>query len=741
MNTFDESKQLADTDGTGSSEPKWKVLVACADVIETEHHYNPLEAFVYDDQAVQILTAENAEEVVDYIQTHDDIAVLLLNVSGKKSECGYKLLRRVRQGLGNKIIRVILFGDHSGYLQDWNMLRQQDVSDYRDISELTVPQLYTSLTIALQAYEKLVSEEANRQALQTIFDVTRELYGVRSVEEFCFTILTQLQVIRKNLEHCFFCIPDDKAGELMIVAGKGRYGSYMKQRAVDVLPSAMIEDILNATRAGENRFKEDLTILSICKDNVLKGVVVLHTDRGLTLLERRQINLIIANITLGLENADMFEEIKRLAFYDSLTGLDNRAKFRNDIQSYLQNEESGEPKRFVVVQFVLDYLPELNIALGHDAVDELLQFVSEQLGRIFPDAISLARTSGDGFGICVPYGETRELRLIPETIHRLFERKPDDELNLPHVTPRLGLAIYPEDADDAATLWRSTNIALATIRRKGGTYFRFYNSEIAESINARVQMNNALRQGIGREDLSLRYQPQIDLKTGNLVGAEALVRWQLDDGSFIAPDDFIPIAETSGLITPISEWVLSEACRQRKEWLDSGVEDFKIAVNLSLSMFQDDDFANLIRKVLMDTGCPASLLELEITESVIMDDPDQALRSFLELGDIGVGFSIDDFGTGYSSLSYLRRLPVSVLKIDKAFVDGMTDNADDAAITRTVITLGRNLGLKVLAEGVERAEQVAFLQAAGCHQAQGYYYSKPVTADAFLPLAAGLGAS
>ncbi len=741
MNTFDEGKQLTGTNEAGSSEPKWKVLVACADVIETEHHYNPLEAFVYDDQAVQFLTAENADEVVDHIQTKDDIAVLLLNVSGKKNECGHKLLRQIRQGVGNKTIRVILFGDQSGYLQDWNLLRQQDVSDYRDISELTVPQLYTSLTIALQAYEKLISEEANRQALQTIFDVTRELYGVRSVEEFCFTILTQLQVIRKNLEHCFFCIPDDKAGDLLVTAGKGLYGSYMKQRVVDILPSEMFEKIISVTRAGENSFEDDLTILSIRKDNVLKGAVVLHTDQGLTLLEKRQINLIVANITLGLENADMFEEIKRLAFYDSLTGLDNRAKFRNDIQSYLQDDGAGLQKRFVVVQFVLDYLPELNIALGHDAVDELLQFVSEQLSQKFPNAISLARTSGDGFGICVPYEEYRDLRLIPETIHRLFERKPDEEVNLPHVTPRLGLAIYPEDADDAAALWRNTNIALATIRRKGGAYFKFYNSEIAESINARVQMNNALRQGIGREDLSLRYQPQIDLHTDELVGVEALVRWQMDDGSFIAPDDFIPIAETSGLITPISEWVLFEACRQRKEWLDKGAQEFKIAVNLSLSMFQDDDFADLIRKVLSETGCPASLLELEITESVIMDDPEQALRSFLELGDIGVGFSIDDFGTGYSSLSYLRRLPVSVLKIDKAFVDGMTDNADDAAITRTVITLGRNLGLKVLAEGVERAEQVQFLQAAGCHQAQGYFFSKPVTADAFTPIAIGSGAS
>ncbi|PHQ72350.1 MAG: hypothetical protein COB93_00460 [Sneathiella sp.] len=711
--------------------PELKVLLACADVVETEHHYNPLDAFMYGDQPVQFLLAEDSEEVTTLLREHEDIAVLMLDVSGKKNECGLQLLRHVRQDLGNRNIRVILVGAYSGYQQDWNVLRQYDVSDYRDISELTVPQLFTSLTIALQAYERLCTDENNKRALQTILDVTKELYGVRSVEEFCLTILTQLQVIHAPTEHCFFCIPDDKSGELVLSAGMGKYEGLRKQKVETAVNADMHARILEITDARVNRYEEALSILSIVRDGTLKGAVILETTPAFTLLEKRQIELICANITLGLENADMFEEIKRLAFHDSLTGLNNRAKFRNDVQSYLEGQEKGT---FVVVQFVLDYLPELNIALGHESVDELLQFVSEQLSVLFPDAISLARTSGDGFGLCIPYGEIRDLRQIPRTIHSLFERSQEESANLPHVIPRIGLAIYPEDAGNAAALWRNTNIALATIRGKGSTYFRFYNKEIANDINARVEMNNALRQGIGREDLTLNYQPQIDLETGNVVGVEALVRWQRDGGHFVAPDEFIPIAETSGLIAPISEWVLMEACQKRREWLDQGATDFKVAINLSLSMFQNDDFAELMRHTLRKTACPPELVELEITESVIMEDPDQALRNFLELGEMGISFSIDDFGTGYSSLSYLRRLPVSVLKIDKAFVSGMMINADDAAITRTVIELGRNLGLTVLAEGVETKEQVAFLRAAKCHQAQGYIFSRPVQAHAVMSL-------
>ncbi|MCF8468562.1 MAG: EAL domain-containing protein, partial [Sneathiella sp.] len=506
-----------------------------------------------------------------------------------------------------------------------------------------------------------------------------------------------------------------------------------KQKVADVIGAELIDTLLTVTGGHENRFTDEISILCISRDDHLKGAVVLHNQVPLTLLERRQMELICANITLGLENADMFEEIKRLAFNDSLTGLDSRAKFRTDVQSFIQTAAKAGGVRFTVVQFVLDHLPELNIALGHDVGDELLQFVSEQLTQLFPDAISLARTSGNGFGLCIPYSRTRDLRQIPKIIHSLFEHGPSARENLPHITPRIGLAIYPEDADNATALWRNTNIALATLKSRGGNYFCFYNNTIADDINARVEMNNALRIGIGREDLSLNYQPQVDLESGAIVGVEALIRWQRDDGAFVAPDDFIPIAETSGLIVPISEWVLKEACKQRKRWLDEGGKDFKIAINLSLSTFQNDDSTDLVRKTLEITGCPAHLLELEVTESAIMADHEQTLKNFLKLGKLGVGFSIDDFGTGYSSLSYLRQLPVSVLKIDKAFIDGMTKNMDDAAITRTVITLGRNLGLRVLAEGVETLEQVNFLREFSCQQAQGYFFSRPVVAGEVMP--------
>ncbi|MAL78386.1 MAG: hypothetical protein CMN55_04645 [Sneathiella sp.] len=713
-----------------------KVLLVSINIPKNGDPYGSLDTFVFGHVPVVFMIADTAMSAARMLEENPDTAVLIIDVSGDKAEAGLALVKRLRQEAGNRTIRIVLLGEMTETGGDARSFLEYDVSDYRDISAINLPKLFTSLTIALQAYERLISEEDSKQSLQTILDITRELYDVRSVEDFCLTILTQLQVICKDVEDCLFAIPNEHSGELTITAGKGIYAPAAKQRLAEVVDEKLFETTLSATLARENIFTDTFSILCIRRDDHLKGIVLLQNRAPLSFLESRQIELICANITLGLENADMFEEIKRLAFNDSLTGLDSRAKFRSDVQSHIETVAKPMARKFAVVQFTLEHLPELNIALGHDAGDALLQYVSERLTRLFPKAIALARTSGNGFGLCLPYARDRDLKQIPKTIHRLFEQGLAGRENLPHISPRIGLAIYPADADNAAALWRNTNIALANLKVHNGSYFCFYNKEIASDINARVEMNNALRTGIRRNDLSLHFQPQVSLTTGDIVGVEALVRWQREAGNFVAPNEFIPVAESSGLIAPMSEWVLHQACRQRKEWLDAGADGFRIAVNLSLSIFQNDDFVDLIRKTLIDTGCPAHLLELEVTESVIMDNPEQTLKNFRTLRNLGVSFSIDDFGTGYSSLAYLRQLPVSTLKIDKTFIDGLGVDADDAVITRTIISLGQSLGLTVMAEGVETAQQAQMLREENCHHAQGYLFSHPVAAADILPFVA-----
>ncbi|WP_334127788.1 putative bifunctional diguanylate cyclase/phosphodiesterase [Sneathiella sp.] len=728
------SAALAGERPLSAARARRKVLLLSINIPKNGDPYGALDSFVVGHVPVVFMIADSAPQARRMLEENPDTAVLVLDVSGEKAGDGLALIQRLRQEMKNRATRIVLFGERAATAPAGNPFLDYDVSDYRDGAALSLATLCTSLTIALQSYERLVSEESSKQSLQSILDITRQLYDVRSVEDFCLTILTQLQVICNNVEDCLFAIPNEHSGELTITAGKGIYAPAAKQRLCDVVDRPLFEAIIAASTSRQNVFSEAASILSIRRDDRLKGVVLLQNRVPLSFIETRQIELICANITLGLENADMFEEIKRIAFNDSLTGLDSRAKFRSDVQSYIEATARPEGRKLVVVQFTLEHLPELNIALGHDAGDALLQFVSEQLTRLFPKAIALARTSGNGFSLCLAYTRSRDLKQIPKIIYRLFEQGRARRENIPHINPRIGLALYPADADNAAALWRNTNIALANLKIRNGSYFCFYNNEIECEINARVEMNNALRTGIRRNDLSLKFQPQVSLSSGQVVGVEALVRWQREAGHFVAPNEFIPVAESSGLIAPISEWVLQEALRQRREWLDAGADGFRVAVNMSLSIFQDDDFVELIRKTLMATGCPARLLELEVTESVIMENPEQALKNFRALRSLGVSFSIDDFGTGYSSLSYLRRLPVSTLKIDKTFIDGLGGgNTDDAVIARTIISLGHNLGLAVMAEGVEAPEQAEILLRENCQYAQGFLFSEPVAGSEILP--------
>lgn len=493
---------------------------------------------------------------------------------------------------------------------------------------------------------------------------------------------------------------------------------------------AGLESLLDeALKAGAVHCQGTFLVIPLVRGADIPAVILLQSGEAWHLANVALLEQFAKSAARGLETTALLQEARLLAYRDVLTSLGNRLSFKKEIQAEINRSRSEEEKRFAVVQFVIDTLPELNIALGHEAGDALLRGAAGELDRLFPKAIALARTSGDGFGVCTPIQSNEEIGDLPDIINDLFDVFLPDELDMPHLVPRIGVSLYPMDGASADQLWQNTNIALAHTKNTGSPNFCYYDNHIETEIHGRITLNNALRDGMNRGQLSLSYQPQVSLETGEITGVEALLRWEREKDTFIPANTFIPIAEASGLLGPISEWVLFEACRQRQKWTEEGVPEFPVAVNISLSEFQSDEFVPLVRKVLFETGLPAALLDIELTESVIMQDRGQTKRNMLRLKGLGVKLSIDDFGTGYSSLSYLSHLPASVLKIDKSFVDGIVVNAKDAAIARTIISLGENLGMKVLAEGVENQEQVAFLKEAGCHEAQGYVFSRPVSAE------------
>ncbi|MFN3076829.1 MAG: putative bifunctional diguanylate cyclase/phosphodiesterase, partial [Alphaproteobacteria bacterium] len=296
----------------------------------------------------------------------------------------------------------------------------------------------------------------------------------------------------------------------------------------------------------------------------------------------------------------------------------------------------------------------------------------------------------------------------------------------------IGVAIYPDNADNASTLLKRVDTALNEAKRMGSGHFKFYSSELSAHVERYHQLESGLRRALDRGEMALHYQPKVDLANRQVVGAEALLRWTSTELGPIPPGEFIPVAEETGLIIPIGEWVLREACTQVERWLKQGLPAVKVAVNLSPRQFQDTALLSRIVKTMSDTSMNAELLELELTESMLVANADEAVQALRALRGLGISLSIDDFGTGYSSLSYLKRFPIDALKIDQSFVRDIPNNRDDAAITRAIVSMAKSLDLMIVAEGLEQIAQIQFLEALGCDQGQGYYFSRPVPADEFM---------
>jgi diguanylate cyclase (GGDEF)-like protein/PAS domain S-box-containing protein len=420
--------------------------------------------------------------------------------------------------------------------------------------------------------------------------------------------------------------------------------------------------------------------------------------------------------------------IERQANYDTLTGLANRSLLQDRLQqSMLACSIYGS--RLAVAFIDLDRFKFINDSLGHHIGDELLKCIADRLTSCVRDIDTVARLGGDEFVLLI-----RDQAGSPDSLGKMMERilavvaEPwiieQGEFN---VTASVGVARYPDDGADAQTLLKHADSAMYRAKDRGRNGVQFFTNDLNVQMIENLEMESKLRRALEREQFLLHYQPRIDLSSGDCLGAEALIRWQVSPQEIISPRRFIPLAEETGLIVPIGRWVLETACRQNKAWQDMGLAPIVVSVNVSARQFHRDDFVQTVVAVLKKTGLEARYLEIELTESMVMHDAEKLVAMLDELKRIGVQMSVDDFGTGYSSLSYLKRFPVDRLKIDRSFVQDVMSDSDDATIVRTIIALGHNLGLHIVAEGVETAEQSDFLRQNGCDEAQGYFFGRPVS--------------
>ncbi|WP_267269967.1 putative bifunctional diguanylate cyclase/phosphodiesterase [Pseudomonas protegens] len=427
-------------------------------------------------------------------------------------------------------------------------------------------------------------------------------------------------------------------------------------------------------------------------------------------------------------------KVSHLLHYDTLTGLPSSALLGDRLgQAMARARRYGQ--QLAVMFLGLDRFKRINNALGYPAGDELLKRIAHSLQHGMRESDSVFRYGSDEFVVLLHDQEPPpQVRSVAEKLLATVSQPHDVAGHDLRVTASLGISLYPEDGQDALSLIKKAEMAMRNSKEQAPGGYGFFTEDMTHRARERQHLESGIRQALERQELSLHYQPKIHLASGQVVGAEALIRWFSPQQGWISPAQFIPVAEDSGLINRISQWVVGEATRQSRAWQQAGLAPIRLSVNLSASDFRQPQLLQQLQRALLDSALDPTLLELEITEGVLMQNVEATLATLQAIKALGVRLAVDDFGTGYSSLSYLRKFPVDVLKIDQSFIHGLSHEPKDAALVSAIVQLGRSLNLSIIAEGVETQEQLAFLKQQGCEEGQGYYFSKALPADSFARL-------
>lgn len=679
-------------------------------------------------RTLELIHAYSASEAKDLLRQHPDVAVLILDVVMESPEAGLALVQEIRGELNMQDLRIVLRTGQPGYAPELGVIRDYDINDYRTKSELTHTRLLTTLTTAIRSYDQLCAIRAHQRGLAVLVENGGQLFIPRNVRAFAEESIAQVACLLGRDVEAVFCGPPDGRGfgpeqeHMVVLAATGRYQAKLDSPLAGLGDASLVQSL----RGGLTRHAHVLDGESIClyvgrshgKDALLHFLAPGGVD-GLT---SRLLAVLCVNLQIGFENVMLFERLNFFAYFDQLTALPNRARFLDQLDQSLP-DISGKGWTLGIIDIVR--FSELNDALGHRSGDLLLIEVTRRLqSHLGPDAL-VARVAGDAFGLCWKPGPKGAAEGLDVFAAPFFVRG--------HGVPmraRAGFAVVEQIAGGAVELLKRANLALSQAKQEGDQHWRFFSSEMEVNTLNRVQLLSELRSALHlRKGLELHYQPQVSPTDGRVVGCEALIRWINPQGDLVPPDVFIPLAEYTGLIVEIGDWVFSEACRQIAVWEKEGLEPLRVGINISAAQFREADFVLKISETIRRTGVDPARIELEITESVAMEDPESVARQLRALKTLGITVAVDDFGCGFSSLGSLNRLPFDRVKIDKGFVREITPETSADCIARLIVKLAGSLGLEVTAEGVETQVQASLLEEMGCREMQGYLYGQPMRAD------------
>jgi|MLJW01.1.fsa_nt_gi EAL domain-containing protein (putative c-di-GMP-specific phosphodiesterase class I)/PleD family two-component response regulator len=712
---FADDEPVVDRDAGGGG--SWRVLIVDDDADVHRATELALRDLIVEGRPLVFEHAFDSAQAYALLQAHADTAVMMLDVVMESEHAGLELVHRVREELGRHELRIILRTGQPGYAPELETIRRYDINDYKTKAELTRVRLYTSLTVAVRSYRQLHRLEATRRGLEAIIDAGIDLGRLDNMQRFAQGVVTQLCALFDVAPEGLVCAVSGHRGR-HVVAAAGQYSGYIG-KPIGELPDAVIRDAIECAFA-ERRSRSGAGHVLYFPVDAIDGVVAyVSAPHDPARLDTRLLEVFVMNITAGFDKLVLHQRITELAYLDLPSKLPNR----NAMLRWI--DEGGDGER--VVAFVdIDDFAEINSILDQAFGDKVLRAVASRIEQLFGGQARVARIGADVFGILGP----------PEVVHAaaidaIFDTAFDVGGFRLRLSASSGLARCRDEAPRGDLPLRDAGVAAkrAKALARGGSVY--YDAAQAAAARDRMLLLSELRDAFDAGRLALAYQPVFELDGGAIVGVEALLRWQRSDGSSVPPALFIPLAEESGLIVDIGDWVLRTALTELGALRALAGAGFRMAINISPAQFREPDFVQRLDAAIGQAGVSHADVEIELTESMAIENLSFIVDVLTKVRALGVGVAIDDFGTGYSSLSVIRQLPFDRLKIDRSFVQDMES---DRNIVQLILRLAGALGVKTLAEGIETAQQLDVLRELGCSWGQGYLVSPPLPADALRAL-------
>ncbi|MDX1491841.1 MAG: EAL domain-containing protein [Pseudohongiellaceae bacterium] len=698
---------------------KWRILVVDDD--EEVHQVTQLAIarLRINNIGLQLHHVHSAKECIEFLKEYRDVAVLLLDVVMETPTAGLDCIPQIRQELGLSEMRIVLRTGQPGYAPEEKVIRDYDINDYRAKTELNHNNFRTLITSAVRSYQQIRNINQNRLGLQKIINAGTNLLEQNTLRDFADGVITQIAALLDLKPEGVVCSSsyssDKTVKEAFVVGAGGKYAQYIRSPLTD-LDDKTVQRLINLCLEQEHHLYTDKATILYLADAKEPAAVYLQTAREIAESDKQLLNVFVKNISASFENVKLFQSLRHIAYIDPLTQLPNRNEFTRALEQVSDNPDVNH----VALLIDIDHFSDINSGLGHEIGNELLIAVANRLKMSFGDDGIVARVDADVFGVI---GE--EYALTPQKALAVFESPFNAEEQVLTLNATVGIGRVTSLGEHGIDKLKRLYIALNSAKKLPSRSFDYYSDSMEQETEKRLQLIRQLRVDFALQKLRIWYQPQYDIETRKIVSLEALLRWPQDDNSFIPPNVFIPIAEYSGLIVSIGAWVLEQACAQLAQFRSANIGGISIAVNVSMPQFRSPLFLPQVAGALKRYNIKPGELELEITESILMDEPEIVINCLNKLKTLGVHISIDDFGTGYSSLNYLRRLPLDKIKVDRSFVKDL-HTPGGAAVAETIVHLGTQLGLLTIAEGIETEEQEAALARMGCVEAQGYLFAKPM---------------